>query len=890
MDLKIIESISSSKSKEEEKILNLFKMINPDADDLVTLVRILRNFNQELSSLKDISNFITEDNLYILQNLNYRDNVRINLLLVDIYNKIITNQSLYSIYLADYTEDKLHLILQIFDECITLVTKLHGFILHAEIFKLKEKTLSLIKCIYFNWKGKITNLAVTQKLEEYIETLPEQFYSESYNKMNEEKDSYDILSSYNREKIKSFEDDFSQINSYFEQYESFKKFVEYNSRTVNCTGVGNDEEKSSENIGVPSEKIEFLKEYGILLLKFCKYHYYIFLNQKNKEPENTPLENIPDKTRVVFLLDKIRQYKDDLNEMKSDENLNNLEKEKSSKNIAELMDNKSFISIYQNKEYDELIKKQLKNYIEITKEYESDIKFKDTLEQMNYFLDLIEKESFIPLYLNNFGKITFSDNFTPSYMFNVSAGKTNELYLETKVNETMLIYIEFSLENYSKDINFEINKYELFSDEFKNIFKEEKIENNFKVFLLCNGCSLYQIIFDNYYSWFTSKDISYKITVLKMDNRPVKEIEIQDNNNIKEEKEEQIKEEKEEEIKNEIKDEIKEEPKEEIKEMPKEEPKEEKKEKIIKKEIKEEPKIEEKIFSCDINGKNMTFNTNEICQKIKSYTDNKNQNIINIPVIVYLNTLRIVSFKNKDCDYKFFKEEDEDEEIITKSLFDYKIKHHLSKVLKLKQSDLKNKKVVVSIFSQNRDLALLNEDISEKIKEENNTPEDINYLRKVGFIPKEDIEGYKVEFKLYDLCDQSLLYHLFMNSYEGKDVKKNSLFILFDNGVVNASLFDKSAIVNRIKGKGKKNIKLNNLDIKDKKAFFDLLKKLKEKYNEIEIALSCINYKNEEGKNVEELIEKIKKYGKEINSDVIVYNESQIAFNVFNYMNLFYEN
>ena len=515
---------------------------------------------------------------------------------------------------------------------------------------------------------------------------------------------------------------------------------------------------------------------------------------------------------------------------------------------------------------------------------------------MNYFLDSIEKGSFIPLYLNNFGKITFSDNFTPSFMFNVSAGKTNELYLETKVNETMLIYIEFSLENNSKDINFEINKYELFSDEFKNIFKEEKIENNFKVFLLCSGCSLYQIIFDNYYSWFTSKDISYKITLLKMDDRPVKEIEIQDNNikenkeeEIKEEKEEEIKEEKEEENKNEIEDEIKEEPEEEPKEEKKEEPKEEIKEEP-KEEIKEEPKIEEKIFSCEINGQKMTFNTNEICQKIKSYTDNKNENIINIPVIIYLNTLRIVSFKNKECKYKFFKEEDEEEELITKSLFDYKIKHYLSKELKLKQSDLKNKKIIISIFSQNRDLSLLYEDITEKIKEENNTPEDINYLRKIGFIPKEDIEGYKVEYKLYDLCDQSLLYHLFMNGYEGKDIKKNSLFILFDNGVVNASLFDKNSIVNKIKGKGKKNIKLTNLDIKDEKAFFDLLKKLKEKYKEIEIALSCINYEKEEGKNLEDLIEKIKKYGDEINCNVFVYDESQIAFNVFNYMNLFYEN
>ena len=367
MEIKIIESISTSKTNEDQKILNLFKLINPDSDDLVSLVRNLRNFNQELSSLKDISIFLTEDNLYILQNLNYRDNVRINLLLVDIYIKIISNQSLYSIYLADYTEEKLHSILQILDECITLITKLPGFILHPEIFKLKEKTLSLVKCIYFNWKGKITNLPVTQKLEEYIDTLPEQFYSETYNKMNEEKDSYDILNSTNIEKIKNFEDNFSQINNYYEQYESFKKFVEYNSRAINCTKVGNenDEEKTSENIGVPSEKIEFLKEYGILLLKFCKYHYYIFLNQENKEPENNPTEKPPEKTRVVFLLDKIKQYKEDIDEKKPEENLNDLEKAKGSKNIAELMDNKSFISILQKKEYDDLIKKQLKNYIEM---------------------------------------------------------------------------------------------------------------------------------------------------------------------------------------------------------------------------------------------------------------------------------------------------------------------------------------------------------------------------------------------------------------------------------------------------------------------------------------------------------------------------------------------
>ena len=92
------------------------------------------------------------------------------------------------------------------------------------------------------------------------------------------------------------------------------------------------------------------------------------------------------------------------------------------------------------------------------------------------------------------------------------------------------------------------------------------------------------------------------------------------------------------------------------------------------------------------------------------------------------------------------------------------------------------------------------------------------------------------------------------------------------------------------KEKGKKTINLNNLNINDEKSILDLLKNVYNRFKELEVILTCINYKKEEGKNLEELIEKIKKYGDEINSNVIVYDESQIAFNVFNYMNLFYEN
>ena len=416
--------------------------------------------------MKDVTNFLTEDNVYILQNLNYRDNIKINLLLVKIYINIINNQSLYSIYLVEYTDEKLHLILQIIDECITLITKLPGFILDPLIFKFKEKTMSFIKCIYFNWKGKITNLAVTQKLEEYIDMLPEQFYSESYNKINTERDSLNILNSIDLEKIKNFEDKFQQINCYFEQFEIFKKFVEYNSGIINYIGIGdNFEEKKNENVGISKDKIDFYQQYGLLLLKFCKYHRYIFLNKENKEKDEEEEkdknvikseENDATNTRVVFLLDKIKQYKDNEPQPINNENENsvNTVNKEGGKNIAELMSQKSFISINECKEYNDLIKKEINKYLEITKEFENDSRLKSLIEQMNYFLSSIEKESYVPLYLTNFGKISVIDNFTPSFMINVPAGKTNEFYLETKSNETMLVFIEFNLENNSKDINF----------------------------------------------------------------------------------------------------------------------------------------------------------------------------------------------------------------------------------------------------------------------------------------------------------------------------------------------------------------------------------------------------------------------------------------------------
>ena len=857
-------------SPEDENIINTFKNINPTSEDLIALINNMSHFNHDLKSLNDICFFINEENLGMLKKLSERDNIKTNLILSKIYMTLISNESLYSKFLVDINEDNLNLIMKIIDECIILIQKLSGFVFDPELFKFKEKTLGLIKCIYWNYRNKITNTVISQKLEGLLESFPSQFYSETYNELNKDKDLYNILNSQDPEKINNFEDKFAQINSYFEQFESFKKFVECNAGIINYATIGEaGEEKKTEVKGIDPEKIDFYQQYGMLLLKFCKYHHYIFLNQENKEASGEKAqgeENESDNVRVVFLLDKIKREKEEVKiEEKKEEDPNtpsteNVMDKQGNQKIINLMNQKSFSSIVDSKEYNDLIKTEINKYLELTKNCENDPKLKTVIEQMKYFLSILDVESYVPLYLTDFSKITISDNFTPSFLTNVPAGKKNELYLETKTNETMLVFIEFSLEDKSKDISFEVNKYEVYSNEYKNIFKEEKIEDTFKFFILCSGYSLYQIIFDNYYSWFTSKDVNYRITLLKLIDKPNKPLEPEDKT-------------EEEKVEIEL---IKEEPKEEIKDITK------------------NMKHDENKFYCYFNGKNMAFDKNEICKKIKASTENKDTNIINIPAIFYLNSLRIISLDdNKEMSIKEYKEEEED--IITKSFFDLKIKHYLSKVLKLKPSETKNKTIKISIFSQNRELSSLNEDIAEKINAVKsssinnsiNDPEFTNYLEKIGFYPGEDIEGYKIEYKLYDICEQCLIYYLFDNKVQNKEINKSVLLMLFDDKVVNAAVFNDGAVFSNFKGK--KNY-LNNINISDENGVLDFLENANDTFDGIELVLSCIDVKEEKKKKLEDLIEKIKKYCEEkIKVKVSVCDEKEIIYNVFNYMNLFYK-
>ena len=112
----------------------------------------------------------------------------------------------------------------------------------------------------------------------------------------------------------------------------------------------------------------------------------------------------------------------------------------------------------------------------------------------------------------------------------------------------------------------------------------------------------------------------------------------------------------------------------------------------------------------------MAFDKKDICEKIKIENENKDSNVINIPVILYLNIMRIISNINNEKGLTIKDYVENEEDLITKSFLELKIKHYLSKVLKLKTSNCKDKKIIISTFSQNRELSSLNEDVADSKK------------------------------------------------------------------------------------------------------------------------------------------------------------------------------
>jgi hypothetical protein len=737
---------------------------------------------------------------------------------------IINNKSLYNEYLVSITNkesdnSKIDILLMLIENCVSLTEKLDGFVFSYLLFQFKKKIIDLVKCIYFNCKSSINMDENLETLEDYMENLPTKFFSYSFLEMNKSKELFDICKSQDSNKITNFEEKFSEVNNYYEQFECFKRFVDNNCGVRNCCSVDEESIGKDDNVIDMANKdnIEFYEHFGTLILKFCKYHKYLFLDKKDeseeKKQKEKDLDNKDEKdlndtenyeneiqnARIVFLLDRINQDKSDK------------EKEKDKK-IENILKNKQYLSAVDSKEYKYLIKKAIRYYLNLTKNIEKEKRIKDVREHLVYYLSNLDIDSYYPLYLKDFSKVSISDNFTPSYLTNVPAGKKNNFYFETKSGEETLVYIEFYLEDRTKDINFEINKYDLKSNLFKSIFKEEKIEDSFKFFIYCYGYSLYEMIFDNSYSWFKSKDINYRISLLTLYDKS--------------------------------------------------------------KEQNDEEFFEENAY--------------EEIKEVKS---------INIPVILNLNNLKIVSFKKSEDENEkeeelVFKEyTEEDESIIPRHLFNYLLINYIKKLKVEKSKDIIYKFIIL-IFSMNKDLSSINKELEEQINSTNNN-NDINYIKKIGFIPEKKIDDFTFEYKLYDIYEQILIYHVSLSIQQKEKISKTILIMQFDESKVNACVYNDGKFFSKLKGEEDNIIKTSDINIDEIDKIYNIIKNIYEGFEGVHLILTYKDNKNEEYKNkLKEIFGKIKNYNEENiipPLSVFEYEENFICHKVIKYTNSLYE-
>ena len=181
-----------------------------------------------------------------------------------------------------------------------------------------------------------------------------------------------------------------------------------------------------------------------------------------------------------------------------------------------------------------------------------------------------------------------------------------------------------------------------------------------------------------------------------------------------------------------------------------------------------------------------------------------------------------------------------------------------------------DKKINVLIFNLNRDLS----------------NDDNNFVGKIGFDPNEKIEEYKVNYQLYDFCEQCLIYYLYLCKKEKKETEKPVLFIEFDKLVANGVLFKEGELLTKL-NEEEKNL-LNNINHSEASNVVELVEKINEKLGGVDLVLSAVdNSDSEHKKKLEDKFEEIKSKCKD-KVNVTSYQESEIAFNVLKDIYLFY--
>ena len=623
-----------------------------------------------------------------------------------------------------------------------------------------------------------------------------------------------------------------------------------------------------------------------------------------EEEEEEESDDDPQNVSKVFLIDTVQKS-------------SGKKKKKSKENIkfSDLIENKICTSSMKRKNLFEIIKKNYENFKNLSKNSKNK-EIKEIKEKLDTYIKSIEEGKNIQISSSNINQLKYYNNFSNNKI-TVKNRDSKVFYIQSDENKKGLLLIEFFLTDEKKDIIFTLSRYDLKSDDFEEIYTTEKSGKKCKLCVYFDEKSLYQLEFNNEYSWLNSKEVNYNISLFRiLDDKDIppqenKIITNNENNNIENNVENNINTEEKLDIDEEINKNIKKKEKKikrdknEIKEE-----KEEEEEEINTREIKVRPDLvnnkKEIKFNIKYDNINFEFNCNKIYKKIQECQEQeKNAPIKKSPkeisLLIYQNKIRFVTIDDSNK-IKYLEYCDETSNIISKKFFNKTVFNYLKENNKTEnEGENQDNKVMINLYCQNRNLSLISPKIRDLISTLQNysiNNEDkfqnkiyIQFLEKLGFYPNKKISNYEIKYNLYDFTDQCLIYHLFLNHIQERSLDESTLVMIFDSKMIHITAMNKGIIFHKFKTleKNWKGKYYSTIKFDDMKSICNFIKAMAGSLGGFDLVLCSIN--NEEKKEeFENKFKEIKQFtdGKVAEQiRVFIYYEDKFIVDILKYIETF---
>ena len=627
-------------------------------------------------------------------------------------------------------------------------------------------------------------------------------------------------------------------------------------------------------------------------------------NNEEEEEEDEESEDDPQNCLNVFLKDVAQKT------------TGKKKKGKGDMKLRDLLKNKICLSSMERRNLFEIIKKNAQNFNNLIKNKKSR-EIKEIKEKLDLYITSIQEDKNITIDPSKINHVKYYNNFSNNKT-TIPNRDSKVFYIQNAENQKGLLLIEFFVTDEKKDIIFTLSRYDLDSDDFNEIYTTGKVNKKCKICVYFDEKSLYQLEFNNEYSWINSKEINYNISMFKLcdeKNMPkenkIIENNVNINNNINNEEKLDADEEN-----NNIQKKNKDEKK---KKTEKKKEKEKEKEKEINgeeeintKEVKISPAIlnnEKEIkFICNNDNINYEFNCNKIYKKIQDYQETQKNNpppqksSLEISLLIYQNKIRFVNI-DENNKIKYSEYCDEKDNVISKKFFNKVVFNYLKENNKPanENENNNNNKVLINLYCQNKNLS----QISTKIKDLISALQDysinnadkfqnkiyIQFLEKLGFYPDKKISNFEVKYNLYDFTDQCLIYHLFLNHIQERHLDNSALVMIFDKDTIHITSMNQNVIFNKFKI-WEKNLKVkyySQIKCDEIKTIFNFIKALAESFEGFDLVLCSMN--NEEKK--EEMENKFKQIKQFIDEKVeegirlFVYDEDKFIVDMLKYIEMF---